>query len=106
MPPAARKTEQNSELPVEPVEPKPESPEDLIFTARIYPLIFQGDYVWKWELLNHTHKTHIGDFSKIVDPDSYGSRELAEEAARRHVRNIRHVAGLKLNQPSEYQIEL
>lgn len=106
MPPAARKAEQNEELPLVPIEPKPESPEDLIFKARIFPLVFQGDYVWRWELLHHTHKTHVGDFTKIVDPDSYGTRELAEEAARRQVRNIRHVAGLKLNQPQEYILEL
>jgi hypothetical protein len=106
MPPAARKTEQNDELPLVPIEPKPESPEDLIFKVRIYPVIFQGAYSWRWELLHHTHKPHVGDFTPIKDPDSYGSPELAEEAARRQVNNIRHVAGLKLNQPSERIIEL
>lgn len=107
MPPAARKaTDQNEELPLQPIEPKPETAEDLIFKVRVYPVIFQGAYSWKWELLHHTHKPHIGDFTPIRDPDGYATAELAERAARRQVANIRHVAGLKLNQPAEYILEI
>lgn len=107
MPPAARKiTDQNEELPLQPIEPKPVTPDDIRFKVRIYPVILQGDYYWKWVLVDHSAKPYVGDFTKIVDPDSYGTQELAEEAARRQVTNIRHVSGLKLNQPHEYVIEI
>jgi hypothetical protein len=106
LPPASRKAPDNTELPIEPIEPKPEDPNDVKFKVRIFPVIFQGAYSWKWEMLDHTHKSHIGDFTKIVDPDAYASEEMAVEYATRQVNNIRHVAGLKLAQPAEKIIEL
>lgn len=106
MPPAARKTAENVELPPEPIEPRPESPQDVVFKVRIYPLIFQGEYVYRWEILSHTHKAHVGDFTYVKDPDSYGSVAEAQFAAERQINNIRHVAGLKLHQPAEHILEL
>lgn len=108
MPPAARKPTagQNEELPLDPIEPKPVTPDEMRFKVRIHPVIIQGNYYWRWNLIDHSAKPYVGDFTSIVDPDNYGSPELAEEAARRQVANIRHVSGLKLNQPSEYLIEI
>lgn len=106
MPPAARKAEANPELPLEPIEPKPEQPEDIKFRVRIFPVIFQGEYFYRWEFLGHTGKAYVGDFTSYKDTDLYGSVAEAEFAANRAVTNIRHVAGLKLNQPAEHIIEL
>lgn len=82
------------------------TPDEIRFKVRIFPVIFQGNYYWRWTLVDHSAKPYIGDFTKIVDPDNYGSVSEAETAARRQVNNIRHVSGLKLNQPQEIFIEL
>lgn len=89
-----------------PFERKPETAAEIRFKVRIFPVIFQGHYYWRWTLVDHSAKPYIGDFTKIVDPDNYGTQVGAEEAAKRQIENIRHVSGLKLNQPSEYLIEL
>lgn len=92
------------ELP-EPTEPRPESADDVKFDIDISPYVVNGAVFYRWDLVSHTHETHIGSYAGHNSP-SHMTAEAAEEDARAYVSRIRHTLALKLDLPETVRITL
>lgn len=94
------------ELPLEPMEPRPESVKDIEFEVYIYPEVIKGQIQWLWCVENHTAKPYIGDFTSLKAARSFPSASEAEFDAQRHVNRVRNVVEIFLTLPEGHRIKL
>ena len=94
------------ELPLEPIEPPPATVDDIEFEVEIIPEVVQGKVQWYWQLIRHTAKPYIGDFTALKSDRYFDSAFDTEADARRKIDRVRNVVGLKLTLPEGYKVTL